>query len=249
LLLLDEPFSAVDAPLRARLRHEFLQLQQEFDTTTILVTHDPTEAILLADELLLLDAGRVLDARLDLRRAPSGNVSRYTPIKKQSDIRFATSIASRQFGVSKGSPVVLGQARKGGRTSPSVMPPTLWSGVERPWISGRGDNSPNTCQNDRITRSMTGGESSVGNDADLRRVSSGNVSRWGPSGQSGALSARHDDRRKPLDSPNMPSFLWSGIWKRFHMSLRTPRISRGGTRAAATDRLAPLLSARWSGAL
>jgi ABC-type Fe3+/spermidine/putrescine transport system ATPase subunit len=60
LLLLDEPFSAVDAPLRARLRREFLQLQQEFDTTTILVTHDPAEAILLADEFLLLDAGRVL---------------------------------------------------------------------------------------------------------------------------------------------------------------------------------------------
>jgi ABC-type Fe3+/spermidine/putrescine transport system ATPase subunit/ABC-type sulfate transport system permease component len=60
LLLLDEPFSAVDAPLRTRLRREFLQLQQEFEATTILVTHDPSEAILLADELLLLDAGRVL---------------------------------------------------------------------------------------------------------------------------------------------------------------------------------------------
>jgi molybdate transport system permease protein len=60
LLLLDEPFSAVDAPLRARLRREFFQLQQEFDATTILVTHDPAEAILLADEFLLLDAGRVL---------------------------------------------------------------------------------------------------------------------------------------------------------------------------------------------
>jgi ABC-type Fe3+/spermidine/putrescine transport system ATPase subunit/ABC-type sulfate transport system permease component len=60
LLLLDEPFSAIDAPLRARLRREFLQLQQEFDTTTILVTHDPAEAIFLADELLLLDNGRVV---------------------------------------------------------------------------------------------------------------------------------------------------------------------------------------------
>jgi ABC-type sulfate/molybdate transport systems ATPase subunit/ABC-type sulfate transport system permease component len=60
LLLLDEPFSAIDAPLRARLRREFLQLQQEFDTITILVTHDPAEAIFLADELLLLDNGRVL---------------------------------------------------------------------------------------------------------------------------------------------------------------------------------------------
>jgi ABC-type Fe3+/spermidine/putrescine transport system ATPase subunit/ABC-type sulfate transport system permease component len=60
LILLDEPFSALDAPLRARLRQEFLELQQEFSATTILVTHDPAEAFLLADEFLLLDAGRVL---------------------------------------------------------------------------------------------------------------------------------------------------------------------------------------------
>jgi ABC-type sulfate/molybdate transport systems ATPase subunit len=64
LLLLDEPFSALDAPLRARLRREFASLQQEFEATTILVTHDPTEAIALADEFLLLDAGRVLPPRL-----------------------------------------------------------------------------------------------------------------------------------------------------------------------------------------
>jgi ABC-type sulfate/molybdate transport systems ATPase subunit/ABC-type sulfate transport system permease component len=62
LLLLDEPFSALDAPLRSRLRQEFLELQQELDATTILVTHDPAEAVLLADDLLLLDAGRVLQS-------------------------------------------------------------------------------------------------------------------------------------------------------------------------------------------
>jgi ABC-type Fe3+/spermidine/putrescine transport system ATPase subunit/ABC-type sulfate transport system permease component len=62
MLLLDEPFSALDAPLRARLRREFRSLQREVDATTIMVTHDPEEAFLLADELLLLDAGRVVQA-------------------------------------------------------------------------------------------------------------------------------------------------------------------------------------------
>jgi molybdate transport system permease protein len=62
LLLLDEPFSALDAPLRAQLRRELRELQREVDTTTILVTHDPEEAFLLADELLILGAGRVLQA-------------------------------------------------------------------------------------------------------------------------------------------------------------------------------------------
>jgi ABC-type sulfate/molybdate transport systems ATPase subunit/ABC-type sulfate transport system permease component len=60
LLLLDEPFAALDTPLRAQLRRELLGLQAEIDATTILVTHDPDEAFLLADELLILDAGRVL---------------------------------------------------------------------------------------------------------------------------------------------------------------------------------------------
>ena len=62
LVLLDEPFSALDAPLRADLRRELLALQGELDAMTILVTHDPQEAALLADELLVLADGRVLQA-------------------------------------------------------------------------------------------------------------------------------------------------------------------------------------------
>lgn len=62
LILLDEPFSALDAPLRSRLREEMLVLQRDVGTATILVTHDPEEAALLADELLVIDDGRVLQA-------------------------------------------------------------------------------------------------------------------------------------------------------------------------------------------
>ena len=62
LILLDEPFSALDAALRIRLRHELRALQDELSATTILVTHDPAEAMLLADELLLLDNGHVMQS-------------------------------------------------------------------------------------------------------------------------------------------------------------------------------------------
>jgi len=62
LLLLDEPFSALDAPLRARLRREMLALQGELTATTILVTHDPAEAAMLADEILVFENGRVLQS-------------------------------------------------------------------------------------------------------------------------------------------------------------------------------------------
>jgi ABC-type Fe3+/spermidine/putrescine transport system ATPase subunit/ABC-type sulfate transport system permease component len=62
LLLLDEPFSALDAPLRASLRQQLRVLQERIDAAMILVTHDPAEAALLADELLVLEGGKVLQA-------------------------------------------------------------------------------------------------------------------------------------------------------------------------------------------
>jgi molybdate transport system permease protein len=62
LLLLDEPFSALDAPVRDELRREVRRLQRETGLSTVLVTHDPEEAALLADEILVIDDGRLLQA-------------------------------------------------------------------------------------------------------------------------------------------------------------------------------------------
>ena len=60
LLLLDEPLSALDDPTREQLRPELRRLLAEFAIPVILVTHDRIEAIALADHLLVLDQGRVL---------------------------------------------------------------------------------------------------------------------------------------------------------------------------------------------
>jgi len=62
VLLLDEPFSALDAPVRAALREELRRLHREVGLSTILVTHDPEEAALLADEILVVGDGRLLQA-------------------------------------------------------------------------------------------------------------------------------------------------------------------------------------------
>ncbi len=62
LLLLDEPFAALDTGLRRELARALRALQDDIDATTILVTHDPEEAFLLADDLLVLGAGRVLQS-------------------------------------------------------------------------------------------------------------------------------------------------------------------------------------------
>ena len=62
LVLLDEPFSALDTPLRRRLRDDLRQLQREITSAMVIVTHDPDEAALLGDEILVLDQGRVLQS-------------------------------------------------------------------------------------------------------------------------------------------------------------------------------------------
>jgi molybdate transport system ATP-binding protein len=60
LLLLDEPFSALDAPTRAALTEDFLALRAAVDVPAVLVTHDVAEAYALADHLVVLGAGSVL---------------------------------------------------------------------------------------------------------------------------------------------------------------------------------------------
>ncbi|APT58056.1 ABC transporter ATP-binding protein [Roseomonas gilardii] len=59
LLLLDEPFAALDALTRIRMHALVLDLWRAHGPTTLIVTHDVDEAILLADRVLVLDAGRI----------------------------------------------------------------------------------------------------------------------------------------------------------------------------------------------
>jgi molybdate transport system ATP-binding protein len=60
LLLLDEPFSALDAPTRMQLRDELLRLQRQIKIPILFVTHDLGEAYFLADRLAVIDAGKIL---------------------------------------------------------------------------------------------------------------------------------------------------------------------------------------------
>lgn len=60
VLLLDEPFSAIDAPLRAGLRGELASLQARAGAAMITVTHDMGDAFGLADWMVVVDGGRVL---------------------------------------------------------------------------------------------------------------------------------------------------------------------------------------------
>ncbi len=59
ILLMDEPFSSLDAHLRIHLRDEIYAIQRRLKITTIFVTHDQEEALTLADRIAILNAGRI----------------------------------------------------------------------------------------------------------------------------------------------------------------------------------------------
>ncbi len=61
LLLLDEPFGALDALTRMKMQNLFARLHAEHSFATLLVTHDVAEALLLADRALVLSAGRIAE--------------------------------------------------------------------------------------------------------------------------------------------------------------------------------------------
>lgn len=80
VLLMDEPFGALDPITRSRLQDEFASIQRRRRKTVILVTHDMDEAFRLADRVAVMDAGRILQiARPEtlLRKPRDGFVRRF----------------------------------------------------------------------------------------------------------------------------------------------------------------------------
>lgn len=60
LLLMDEPLSALDPFMRTKLQHEILSLHKEFGTTTIMVSHDPSEIYRLSSRVVVLSQGKII---------------------------------------------------------------------------------------------------------------------------------------------------------------------------------------------
>jgi len=60
LLLLDEPLSALDAQMRSKLQEEILMLHREFNTTTVMVSHDPSEIYKLSTRTITLENAKVI---------------------------------------------------------------------------------------------------------------------------------------------------------------------------------------------
>jgi putative spermidine/putrescine transport system ATP-binding protein len=108
VLLLDEPLSALDARVRARLRDEIRRVQLEVGTTTLFVTHDQEEALAIADRVGVMNAGHI-----EQLGAPTAIYSRpATPF-----VAEFVGLTNRLAGVVKG-----GEVEVRGKRLPLVKP-------------------------------------------------------------------------------------------------------------------------------
>ena len=76
VMLMDEPFGAVDPIVRERLQDQFLELQKELKKTIVFVTHDVDEAIKMADRIVILNKGGVIeqfDSPAEILRSPAND--------------------------------------------------------------------------------------------------------------------------------------------------------------------------------
>jgi osmoprotectant transport system ATP-binding protein len=78
VLLMDEPFGALDPMTRDRLRERFRTIQRDLGVTTVLVTHDTVEALLLGSRIAVMEAGRLLQVGSphELLSAPANDTVR-----------------------------------------------------------------------------------------------------------------------------------------------------------------------------
>lgn len=60
ILLLDEPFSALDGVIKESIKEKIVRIAKDFNLTTVIVTHDPEEALTISDKVLILNKGEVV---------------------------------------------------------------------------------------------------------------------------------------------------------------------------------------------
>ena len=121
LLLLDEPLSALDARVRLRLRDEIKALQRRLGVTTIMVTHDQDEAMIMADRIVVMNQGVIeqVGTPMEIYRRPASAfvadfvgtmtfLSAEVAGPRQARVGTADIVCDREVGFRPGSEVRLG---------------------------------------------------------------------------------------------------------------------------------------------
>jgi ABC-type Fe3+/spermidine/putrescine transport system ATPase subunit len=121
VLLLDEPFSSLDAAVRQTLQEAVRRIQRELGITTILVTHDRSEAMALADRVALLDHGTMLAAdtpRQLFLRPPTRRAARLMGVATF----LRGEIAGASFQTSLGTFAICAEHRRDGPATYAIRP-------------------------------------------------------------------------------------------------------------------------------
>ena len=127
VLLMDEPFGALDPIIRAKAQEDLLAIQKHFGTTIVLVTHDMDEAFHLADKIAVMDKGKVLQygPPSDLVRNPANDFVQTLIGDMQRPFRLlsVSSVGEAlEPGEAQGTP--LGEER----SQQDALSELLWSG-------------------------------------------------------------------------------------------------------------------------
>jgi len=136
VLLLDEPFAALDAPIRRELQRELRRLQRETGLATVIVTHDPHEAAFLSKEVMVIRDGVMLQEgtnRAIFSRPVSSDVAQLLGI---TNLHHARVVDERHM-VSSGTTIAADT------TGHAVGTEVLWSiAPERVTVRAMGDADP-----------------------------------------------------------------------------------------------------------
>jgi ABC-type Fe3+/spermidine/putrescine transport system ATPase subunit len=134
VLLLDEPFSQLDADLRSRMRDLLRRLQRQLAITTLFVTHDQQEAVEVADEIALM-----LDGRIEAHGAPSAFYTAPATLRAARFFGATNEIPGALSGIEFRCPLGTLQVAPGSRDGPGVL-------IVRPEALRLGNPAPATSE-------------------------------------------------------------------------------------------------------
>ena len=159
LLLLDEPLAALDAGTRLRVRTELRRHLSTFDGTRLLVTHDPVDALVLADRLVILEDGRITQsgAPAEVAARPA---SRYVAQLVGVNLLHGTAAGERTVRLDTGGELTVADPLPGPEVAIAIRPQAIALHRRRPDGSPRntwaGTVSDLEADRDRVRVTLAG---------------------------------------------------------------------------------------------
>lgn len=149
VLLFDEPLSNLDAKLRIQMRTEIRRIQQELGITSIYVTHDQEEAMVLSDQIVIMNKGRMeqMGSAVAIYRRPVNRFvadfigrANFIPVTvaAQASPAYTVTLFGQSFTVPAGSPNL--QVTTGGQATLLVRPESIriypTPPADQPYLTG-----------------------------------------------------------------------------------------------------------------